>query len=147
MNNMVVERQKANEFLTIRQVWLVAINDCRKAIGQRALPDVSFEKHDENIGERIIIDTVNAFYHTLVDYGEATIKSDVAEYFDKEYKPVAKALWGIKNMPVDKKYCDEVDLAIGLFDTILLILNKYNMLFEGFPDGYSNVIMEGVSDE
>jgi hypothetical protein len=172
---MIEKKDLPSEYVSIRQVWLKRIDDCGRAISQRAIQEPTNEREWREIGDRTVIYTVNALYTSLVDYGEATIRSDVDKYRKNKYNPKINETWDkcwgkfdddeieekFKKYDVfekDKKikefkksllspgrcwniHCSE---AIKLYDFIIQTLNKYGMLFESQPRGYSNVEMKSV---
>jgi hypothetical protein len=158
---LIEAKEIPSEFVSIRQIWLKGIDDCRRAIGQRAIQDSSAERMDLVVGDRTVCHMVTSLYHSLVDYGEALIRSDIDRYYHDEYEPALREIWG------QSKKDDEGDInfsgtrtnnqltsnerwsahcleAIMLYDRILQTLNKYGMLFEQQPQGYSNVEMKSV---
>lgn len=169
------EKELPSEYVSIRTVWLQSINDCRKAIGQRAIQEPNFDRQEKSIGDRTIVYTVDAFYYSLVDCGEAIVRSSVDKYREKEFTPRLKEIWSSwqKNKVEDDEDDETDDLAhfkglglsdkekrkprsinacwsdharesMKLFDYIIQTLNKYNMLFEKQPEGYSNVEMRSI---
>jgi len=163
---MTEDKELPSEYISIRQIWLQGINDCRKAISQVAsMEDVSALKIERDTGERTIVHTVNALYLSLVDFGEALIRTDVDKWMQEYCKPENKKIWGkIQKKEVrgrivfagtsDEDGTSEVDisakwkasakLACELYDYIIQTLNKYGMLFQEQPQGYSNVEMKSV---
>jgi len=158
---MIEAKEIPSEFVSIRQIWLKGIDDCRRAIGQRAIQESSAERMDLVVGDRTVCHMVSSLYHSLVDYGEALIRSDIDRYYHDVYEPEVREIWGepkkdddgdtdfsrasMNNQPTNNErwsaHCME---AIKLYDCIIQTLNKYGMLFEQQPQGYSNVEMKSV---
>lgn len=132
---MIENKELPSEYVSIRQVWLQNITRCSEAISNRAKPDASHEANWQEVGPRTVIYSVRALYFTLIDYGEALVKSE-ADRYNKEY-----VLPKIKDkMPLGAM----ANLYEKFFTKIIEVLNKYGMLFEKQPEGYSNVVMEVV---
>ena len=169
---MLENKELPSEYVSIRQVWLQNITRCSEAISNRAKPDASHEASWQEVGNRTVVYTVNSLYHSLVDFGEATIRTDVKKYFEEKYIPERNHIWKLwkgnitwdyvkerypelqswaienkvkelqKNKPsADHCWRASADEAIKLYDFIIQVLNKYGMLFESQPKGYSNVQM------
>lgn len=132
---MKTDKEIPIEYVSIRQIWLQNINHCCEAISNRAKPDVSQEGNFQEIGDRTVTHTVKALRYTLIDYGEAIIKTEVENYFNKVIEPQLKKTNSWHNV---------ANLYQKLFEKIIEVLNKYGMLFEKQPEGYSNVVMEGI---
>ena len=130
---MIEPKEIPKEFVSIRQVWLMQINRCLEAMTNRELKD---DKAHGLPGHAAIIDGVNALYYTLIDYGEAKIKSDVdrvyGEWRDKKFKENPG-----KKFPAYTFHQKQ-------FQIIIQVLNKYGMLFESQPKGYNNVEMKSI---
>ena len=158
---MIEAREIPSEFVSIRQIWLKGIDDCRRAIGQRAIQESSAERMNFVVGDRTVCYMVGSLYHSLVDYGEALIRSDVDRYFHEQYEPVIREIWdkpmkrdvvqttfsaAEKDNQLSNNKCWRLHCiaAINLYECIIQTLNKYGMLFEQQPLGYSNVEMKSV---
>jgi hypothetical protein len=145
---MVEEKMLPQEFVSIRQIWLKRIDDCGRAIGQIAnLESGSLMKDDLIAGARTVVHTVHALFYSLCDYGEALVKTDVQKYVDEVYNPKRKELWDkSKEERVDmhNRWWSHSRLAERLYEHIIEVLNKYGMLFESTPRGYSNVEIRSV---
>lgn len=89
-------------------------------------------KDDRSVGSgsETVVESIIALYMNLIDYGEATIKSDVEDWMD--------------NVMFKRKHPNSFVSYRKLFEYIIQILNKYGMLFESQPKGYSNVKMKSV---
>jgi hypothetical protein len=128
---MIEPKEIPQEFVSIRQVWLRQIDRCMDAI---SIEQIQNEKYHSYVGDFTIIKTITALELTLVDFGEARIKTDV-EKWEQEFHEKNKDK--IKNMKVST-------LKKQKLEAIIQILNKYQMLFESQPKGYSNVEMKSV---
>jgi len=133
---MIENKDIPDEFVSIRQVWLRQINRCTEAITNRYKNDVTTATHTpvSDIGVNTVIESVITLYYTLVDYGEATIKTEVKNKLH-EYQ---------SNDDFKKK---DFHYFKRLFEFIIETLNKYGMLFDSKPKGYSNTIMKSVKME
>jgi hypothetical protein len=137
---MIENKDLPEEFVSIRQVWLRQINRCTEAITNRYKTDISVRggyADVSNVGSETLVESIMTLYHTLVDYGEATIKSDVAKWIDDHTERNIK----------DKKFKDRTHYFRKMFEFIIETLNKYGMLFDSTPKGYSNTIMKSVEKE
>lgn len=85
-------------------------------------------------GQSAVMEAVNGLYYTLIDYGEARIKSDVDRLYDEWREKKFKDNPG-------KKFPAHI-FQQKQFQIIIQVLNKYGMLFESQPKGYSNVEMK-----
>jgi len=92
--------------------------------------DVKDDRSDSS-GSETVVESVIALYMNLIDYGEATIKSDVERWKD--------------NAMSKRKHPNSFVSYRKLFEFIIQTLNKYGMLFESQQKGYSNVEMKSVS--
>ena len=145
---MMENKELPSEYISIRNIWLQSINDCRKAISQVANIEASSEMKSEFVvGARTTVHTIDALYLSLVDYGEALIKTDVDKWKKEYYWPKSNKIWSKetnKELSADEKWWKNYNLSKKLYEKILDVLNKYGMLFEKQPEGYSNVIMEEI---
>jgi hypothetical protein len=132
---MIENKQIPNEYVSIRQIWLQNIIRCSEAISNRAKPDASHEAEWQEIGAKTVIFSIKAMYFTLVDYGEALIQTEVKKYKSEIINPQLKGKRSAYSI---------ADIYEQLFVKILEVLNKYNMLFEQQPEGYTNVTLEVV---
>ena len=126
---MIEKKDLPSEYVSIRQVWLRQINRCNEAISHRFMMDVKDDRSDRS-GSESVVESVVALYTNLIDYGEATIKSDVDAW-------KSNVMSNMKNTSSFVSYRK-------LFEYIIQTLNKYGMLFESQPKGYSNVEMKSV---
>ena len=158
---MIENKDLPQEYVSIRQVWLQGINDCRRAIGQQAVQEATFERHEDVTGAKTVCHTIQALRHSLVDYGEALIRTDVEKWFDEWFAPRLDEIWGKKEIKEEdcrsmnefrhkkqksyqEKWWDSARLYQRLYDKIIQVLNKYIMLFPEQPQGYSNVEMKSA---
>lgn len=153
-------KELPSEYVSIRQVWLQGINDSRRAIGQQSIHEASLEKNEMVVGAKTVCHTVEALYLSLVDVGEAMVRSDVDKWYDEFYRPKSSEIWGKrevkkegeinreyqqrKHRSYQQKWWDTARLYEHLYDKIIQVLNKYGMLFPEQPRGYSNVEMKSV---
>jgi hypothetical protein len=131
---MIENKDLPNEFVSIRQVWILQINRCTEAISNRYKTDISVRggyADVSDVGVATVIESVISLYHILVDYGEATIKSEVKQILD-EFQ--AKEDYNENKLYYYRK----------IFEFIIQTLNKYGMLFDSTPKGYSNTVMKSL---
>jgi hypothetical protein len=137
---MVISNKDApDEVIYIRQAWIKAINRVAEAVAYRYKRDVDGEMKmvDAQVGSLDIIESVLAFRSLLVDYGEALVRSDVDR-------------WRETHIQRFKQVSNQFDRSIVYrewFEFMVQTLNKYGMLFESVPRGYSNVTIECVEDD
>jgi hypothetical protein len=119
------------EVIHIRQAWIKAINRVAEAIAYRFKRDVN-DQYSERSGIETVVESVVALKCILVDYGEATIESDVMDWYKKNFEKMEKG--DMKRMMFYRSW----------FEYMVKTLNKYGMLFDTQPKGYSNVEMKSV---
>jgi len=151
---MIENKELPSEYVSIRQVWLQGINDCRKAISQVANIEATSERKEWSLaGPRTVAHTVDALYLSLVDYGEALVKTDVEEWKEKYYYPKHEEIWKKGRQSTSdeddeprglEKWWAQFKLSRELYEEIIKVLNKYGMLFPEQPKGYTNVEMKSV---
>jgi hypothetical protein len=163
---MMEQKDLPNEYLSIRTIWLRGIEECRKAISQVANLEASSERREFHVaGARTVCYTVDALNLSLVDFGEATIKTDVDAWMDEHYNPELRRIWlkktkkkprtvfndladeeddedDGKTLSVEGKWWANYKISKELYHQILQILNFYGMLFPEPYKGYSNVVIE-----
>ena len=131
---MIENKDLPNEYVSIRQVWLQQINRCTEAITNRYKTDITVRGgyvDVGDVGEAIVVESVLSLYYTLVDYGEATIKTEARK---KLHEIQEKTDYNQNKLSYYRKF----------FEFMIDTLNKYGMLFDTTPKGYSNVIMKAV---
>lgn len=126
----ISERDGAGEFLSIKQVWLRCIITCNEALSNYSL---KVYQGDEETGVRAAVASVGVLIINLVDFGDALIKTEYLKWRDENIKTF------------ERKY--PLQLAQMKLEKIIEILNKYQMLHDSLPRGYSNVTLEGVKEE
>jgi hypothetical protein len=132
-----------SEYLGIRAVWLRQINRCNEAFSIRAKPDASMEASDQSVGNRTAVYSVDTLYNSLVDFGEALVRTDVEKWYHENYYPKKEEIWNSKGL-VHTAWSKNANLSMSLFNYIIKTLNKYGMLFPDQPLGYSNVEMKSI---
>jgi len=123
----ISEQEGASDYISIRQVWLRQLDRCNEALSNYALKT---RDGDEETGVRAAAAAVGTFILNLIDYGDAPIKTEYLEWRDK------------KNF----KGLYQIAIAQMKLEKIIEILNKYQMLHDSLPRGYSNVTLEGVKE-
>jgi hypothetical protein len=159
---MIENKELPSEYVSIRQVWLQGINDSRKAISQQAILEATYERSEDVTGAKTVCHTINALHLSLVDYGEALVRTEVDKWYNEYYVPRREKIWNQKRRKTQgvefagladeddeideksyqQKWWDTARLNQKLYDQIIKVLNKYNMLFPEQPKGYSNVEMK-----
>jgi len=132
---MIENKDIPQEFVSIRSIWLMQINRVNEAISNKAKPDSNEYANYEAVGRRTVISSVRALYLSLVDYGEAKIKTDCKKIWTEVILPKIS-----KQESLDKI----TNIYQNFFEKIIEILNRYGMLFESQPQGYTNVEMKSV---
>ena len=132
---MIEKKDLPSEYVSIRQVWLRQINRCNEAISNKAKPDSNEYANYEAVGRRTVISSVRALYLSLVDYGEAKVKTDCKKIWTEAILPKIS-----KQESLDKI----TNIYQNFFEKIIEILNRYGMLFDSQPQGYTNVEMKSV---
>lgn len=143
---MIQDKEIPSEYISLRQIWLKRIDDCGRAISQRAVLEPNPDRMDLEIGDRTVVYTVQALYNSLVDYGEATVRSDVNRFVEESLDPRVKKIWDSNKSRTDK-WVQHAKCSIELYGFVVRTLNKYGMLFEKQPQGYSNVEMRSIEQE
>jgi len=131
---MITDKDAPSEIINIRQVWLKSVNRIAEAIAYRFNRDVN-DQYTEHSGGQTVVESVMALYYLLVDYGEAPIKTEVKEWYDKKLASKQENI---------NSYYNQMKFHQRWFEYMVLTLNKYDMLFESQPKGYTNVEMMSV---
>ena len=132
---MIKDKDAPDEVVHIRQAWIKAINRVAEAIAFRYRNDITIDggyASVENVGLEIVVESVIALKSILVDYGEATIASDVMRWHNENCDKIKKGKMG--RMMFYRRW----------FEYMVQTLNKYGMLFDSLPKDYSNVEMKSV---
>lgn len=129
---MIESKELPKEFVSIRQVWLRQIDRCNEAFSKRYMMDVK-DEHTGRIGQQTIAECVMALHTNLIDFGEALIKTDVDAWKKERWTKCSTS----ESRAVIRTYTD-------LFEFIIQTLNRYGMLFDSQPRGFSNVEMKSV---
>lgn len=122
----ISEQEGAEDFISIKQVWLKQIDRCNEILSNYVLKGDTYSQ----TGELAAVSSVGVLILNLIDYGDAPIKT--------EYKK-----WYTDNRAKFRNY-NAIDTASTKLEKIIAILNKYQMLHDALPRGYTNVILEGV---
>ena len=144
---MIEPKELPNEYVSIRQIWLQNINRCSEAISNQAKPDASNEADFQEVGVRTVVHTIETLYYSLVDFGQAIVRTEVDDYREKSYIPELNKIWDKYKQgktAVSKCWKEQARLSENLFNFIIKTLNKYELLFSERPQGFSNVVMEVV---
>ena len=131
---MIENTDLPQEYVSIRQVWLMQINRCTEAMTNRYKIDITVDgsyRNVDNVGRMTVIESILALYYSLVDYGEATVKTEAK-----------------KKLNEFREQLDFRDNRTSyykrFFEFIIETMNKYGMLFDTTPTGYSNVEMKSI---
>ena len=82
---MFEQKEIPEEYVSIRQAWIKQIDRCAEALSHRFMKDVQ-DQYSGRSGLETFIESVVALDILLIDYGEATVKTDVKKWQDKNYK-------------------------------------------------------------
>jgi hypothetical protein len=127
------------DYISAKQLWLMGINDVRKAWVDRTKNDVMFLKDKLNrSGIDIIRDATLGLYHSLCDYGEATVKKDVDEHYQ---------ILAVYHTQEDGTFTQNEVFLLELYRYMLETLGRYGMLFETTPSGFTNVTMTSIDKQ
>jgi len=124
----ISKQEGAGEYISIKQIWLKQIDRCNDALSNYALKG---HQEDEG-GLRAAISSVEVLIINLVDYGDAPLKTEYVKWWNSHRNDIK----------------DNYPMAISKMKLgkIIEILNKYQMLHDSLPRGYSNVTLEGVKE-
>ena len=123
----IAEREGAGDFISIKQIWLKQIALCNDLFSTYPLKD----SHDD-LGQRAAIAAVGVLKINLIDYGDAPIKTEFLEWEQAHTN--------------DRERNHSLGYAKLEFGAIIQILNKYQMLHDSLPRGYTNVTMESIKE-
>lgn len=124
----ISEQEAAEDFISIKQIWLKQIDRCNELLSNYILKGGHGGYNDE--GAIAAISSVNVLIRNLIDYGDAPIKTEFHKWLEKSNASFkGKSGLTIAGMQLEK---------------IIDILNKYQMLHDSLPRGYTNVTMEGT---
>ena len=121
------------DVIRIQQAWIKAINRVAEAQAYRYRTD-NIDQISQRAGSQTVIESVIALYSILVDYGEATVRSDVMRWRDEHEAEFNAKVSEMKKMGVYRRW----------FEFMVQTMNKYGLLFDSMPRGYSNVEMRSV---
>ena len=88
---MIEPKDIPKEYVNIRQVWIKQIDRCAEAISHRFMKDTK-DQYTDRSGLETVAESVIALEALLVDYGEATIRSDVKEWLKEKDKYLTHTL-------------------------------------------------------
>lgn len=132
--------------LSLRNLWLFHIYEGSKAIAQKPNKDVA-QIQPLYIGFKSVVTTVRSFYLCLVDLNdEIRVKTDVDNYMKVNYHPQRKDIWKSDAEIQDKWYRTSM-LSENLFQFIVSVLNKYDLLSFERIQGFTNTVMRDVSEQ
>jgi hypothetical protein len=131
---MIRDKDAPDEVIHIRQAWIKAINRVAEAIAYRYKRDVN-DQYRGKSGIETVVETVIALKCILVDYGEATVASDVIEWHNKNIDTMKKG--DMNRMSFYRKW----------FEYMVQTLNRYGMLFDSQPKGYTNTEMRSIHED
>ena len=108
------------------------INRCIESLTNRYKADITVDgsyRDINNVGSITVIESILTLYYSLVDYGEATLKTEAKQKLN-EFREQ-------NDFEENRSYYYK-----QFFEFIIETMNKYGMLFDTSPQGYSNVEME-----
>lgn len=124
----ISEQEAAGDFISIKQIWLRQIDRCNEL-----LTNYNLKGQYSESGVTAAISSVHVLIMNLVDYGDSPLKSEFNEWLESnKSKLKEESRFAVANLK---------------FEKVILILNKYQMLHDSLPRGYTNVVMEGVKKE
>jgi hypothetical protein len=130
---MIEHKDIPEDVMMIQQAWIKAINRVAEALAYRFKTD-NIDKDAQLSGTETVIESIIAFNCLLVDYGEALVRTDVMRW-QKEHDAEFKAkVSNYQKMTIYRKW----------FEFMIETLNKYGLLFNTVPRGYSNVEMKSI---
>jgi len=131
---MIENKDVPQDYISVRQVWLMQINRCTEALSSRYKDDITVVggyRDVDDVGRITVIESILTLYYSMVDFGDAPIKTETRQK--------------LKEMEKQSDYRENrVYYFKQLFEFMLERLNRYGMLFETSPQGYSNVEMKSV---
>ena len=131
---MIETKDTPQDYVSIRQVWLMQINRCTEALTNRYKVDITVDgsyRNIDNVGRITVIESILTLYYSMVDFGDAPLKTETKQK--------------LKEMEKQSDYRENrVFYFKRFFEFMLDTLNKYGMLFETTPQGYSNVEMKSI---
>jgi hypothetical protein len=132
------DKEIPTEIISIRYAWLKAIDRVAEAIARRYREDVHDPERSSRIGQQTLIESVIALKCLLVDFGECPIKTEVNTWYEKQKEEMKKQdADEFKHHLFYRKW----------FEFMVETLNKYGLLFDTQPKGYSNVVIEEILEE
>lgn len=131
---MIESKQSKDNIINIQQVWMKAIDRVAESLSKRYMMDVNDPMREGNTGQLMVIESIIAFRCLLVDYGEAVVRSDVDRWRDEHEKELKDRDDHMGRMMWYRNW----------FDYMIKTLNRYGLLFETMPKGYSNVEIKSV---
>ena len=125
----ISKQEQSGEYISIKQIWLAQINRCNESLSNYAL---KVHQGDEESGMRAAVASVGVLIINLIDFGDAPIKTEYLKWRNENKKTFEKLY--------------PIAIARMKLEKIIQILNKYQMLHDSLPKGYSNVTLEGVKE-
>ena len=129
-----MEKESKDNILNIQMAWMKAIDRVAEALSRRYMTDINDPMREGHTGQVVAIETIIAFRCLLVDYGECHVRSDVDRWRDEHEQDLKNRDDGLDRMIWYRNW----------FDYMIKTLNKYGLLFETMPKGYSNVEMKSI---
>ena len=126
---VISEQEGSGEFISIKKIWLKQIDRINEVSSNWMLKG---DRADQSVGIHAFNSAVDTLAASIVDYGDAPLRSEYLEWLAKESD------W--------MKEHNTISRARHKYKAIIYILNKYQMLHDSLPRGYSNVKMESVSE-
>ena len=131
---MIETKQSKDNIISIQQAWLKAIDRVAESLSKRYMLDVNDPMREGQTGQLMVIESIIALQCLLVDYGEAYVRSEVDKW-QKEHRQELKD---------EESRFERMLWYRDWFDFMIKTLNKYSLLFETMPRGYSNTTLTSV---
>ena len=131
----MIESQKdiPEDVIRIQQAWIKAINRVAEALAFRYRTD-NMDQISQRAGSETVIESIIALSALLVDYGEAQVRTDVMRWQQEHIAEFKEKCSEMKKMQVYRIW----------FEYMVQTMNKYGLLFDSMPRGYSNVEMVSI---
>ena len=130
---MIERKDIPDDVIRFQQAWIKAINRVAESLAYRFRTD-NMDQVSQISGTETVIESIIAFQCLLVDYGEALVLSDVTRWRKEHEEEFKKKASNYEKMYVYRRW----------FEFMIETLNKYGLLFDTMPRGFSNVEMKSI---
>ena len=79
---MIETKDTPQDYVSIRQVWLMQINRCTEALTNRYKVDITVDgsyRNIDNVGRITVIESILTLYYSMVDFGDAPLKTETKQ--------------------------------------------------------------------